>query len=152
MLSDISREKKEDVRTPSWSAPKHSEDDEEDEEHEEYKGQDRYGELAPRDHFVNKSEFRVPFPSCLCRMLQAQGQEDFGVDSFNSHDSIKKGGFRQCYFYYASHAGWLSRLGLTPNLEPAREGRTFLFIGTPSDSLSWNDCIKSRLLLKRGSS
>ena len=38
------------------------------EEHEEYKGQDRYGELALRDHFVNKSEFSVPFPSCLCRI------------------------------------------------------------------------------------
>ena len=36
----------------------------------------------------------------------------------------------------------MSRLGLTPNSEPAREGRTFPFTGTMIDPSFWDDDTK----------
>ena len=44
----------------------------------------------------------------------------------------------------------LNRSGLTQNLEPSRECRTFPFSWTHYDSFSWNDCTKLRISMLRG--
>ena len=43
----------------------------------------------------------------------------------------------------------VTRLGLTPNSEPAREDRTFPSTGTLNSPLSWNACTKYGITLER---